>query len=70
MTIEKRLRKIIRQTEQLIRDIDWWNTHRIDAPPIDCESDRVRLSLATRALAALRARRMDECGRLVDELVQ
>jgi hypothetical protein len=48
----KRLLKVIRQTSQVITDIESWNDNRPDAPPIDCEADRVMLAKARAALAA------------------
>ena len=44
----RRLQKIIDETSQLIRDVQWWNDNRLDAEPIDCEVDQMRLRLAKR----------------------
>lgn len=65
----KRLLKIIGEAEQLIRDVEWWNTHRTDAEPLDCESDRIVLSMARRCLKMWDAgERHDESG-AVRELI-
>jgi hypothetical protein len=48
----KRLNKIIRDTKQIITDIEWWNRNRTDAPPIDCEFERVLLAKALKCRAA------------------
>lgn len=48
--------KIVRDCEQLIRDVEWWNRHRTDAPPMDCEPERVLLPVARKCLAAWAAK--------------
>ena len=45
----RRLRNIIRDTSQLIIDIQWWNDNRTEEKPFDCESLQVRLNLAETA---------------------
>lgn len=41
--------------EQFIRDVEWWNKNRTDAPPMDCEPERVAVSVCDQALAAFDA---------------
>lgn len=50
-----RIKRVIRQCEQIIRDIEWWNTHRTDTEPLDCEPERVMLSIARPCLEAMEA---------------
>ena len=47
-----RLRHMVSETEQFIRDVEWWNNHRTDAPPFDCEWERLNLPVFRRLLAA------------------
>lgn len=47
------LERLIRRTKQLIVDIEWWNTHRVDQRPFDCDQDRITIDKATRCLRAL-----------------
>jgi hypothetical protein len=47
----RRLQRIIDETQQLIWDIESWCDNRPDQPPIDCEADRVVLSIAKKAAA-------------------
>lgn len=42
----KGLPKIIADLEQLIRDQEWWNANRLDAPPVDVGRDKVYLAAA------------------------
>lgn len=42
----KRLTKIIRDTRSFIATIEWWNTNRTDAEPMDCEPERLLLAVA------------------------
>lgn len=42
----KRLTKIIRDTRIFIATIEWWNTNRTDAEPMDCEPERLLLAVA------------------------
>jgi hypothetical protein len=51
----RRVRKIARESEQLVRDIRWWNENRRDAPPFDCGADVVRATLARRAIGLIEA---------------
>jgi hypothetical protein len=48
----KRCVRIIRECEQFIRDVEWWNANRTDAPPMDCEPERVLLPVARACRAA------------------
>jgi hypothetical protein len=50
--IIRRLRKIIRESLENIAMIEWWNTNRLDQPPLDCEGDRVVVKLAREAMAS------------------
>lgn len=47
-----RCARIVRECEQMIRDVEWWNRNRLDAPPLDCEPERVLLPVARACLAA------------------
>lgn len=62
------LRGLIRDTEQVIRDVQWWNQHRAEEGPLDCERERVFLSKARGALAAINRGDMAEHSRLVSEM--
>lgn len=50
--IIRNLRKMIRISQENIAIVEWWNTHRTEHPPLDCEPDRIVVSLARRTLAA------------------
>lgn len=45
----ERLAWIIRETSQLITDVESWNENRPEHPPFDCETERVTLSIAQQA---------------------
>ncbi len=47
-----RCARIVRDCEQTIRDVQSWNDNRADAPPMDCEFERVLLPVARACLAA------------------
>jgi hypothetical protein len=49
--IRKRLSKIIRENEQIVRDIEWWNLNRADAPPFDVGGTLVLIKQAKDMLA-------------------
>lgn len=49
--IRDRMAGVIGELEQLVRDIQSLNDYRPDCDPIDCERDRVLLSLARQAAA-------------------
>lgn len=63
-----RLAKVIGETEQLIRDIVWWNNNRLDAEPIDCEIERLAVATGKKALAAFDREDWDEYTRLQTEM--
>ena len=42
----KRINKVIRELEQLIRDQTWWNNHRTEHHPFDIGRDLVLLNKA------------------------
>lgn len=65
----RRLLKIMRDTEALIHDIEWWNRHRADRPPFDCEGDRVLLDKCKKAMAAFEARDMEQFGKMHGEII-
>lgn len=46
-------RRIIAELEQMIRDIEWWNRHRADCDPLDCEGERLLLAEAKKDLECL-----------------
>lgn len=47
----KGLRKIIRDCEQIGRDIEWWNANRLDAAPFDRGGDLCAAKLAKECLS-------------------
>jgi hypothetical protein len=49
--LRKRLEKVIRECEQRIRDIEWWNLNRADAAPFDVGGDKVQVALAKEMLS-------------------
>ncbi len=53
--IMRRLRCIVRELEENISTIEWWNANRTDTRPIDCEGDRVLLAVTRRLLMALKS---------------
>lgn len=64
----KRLEQIIADAEQLVRDVEWWNRNRTDAPPMDCEPERVMLPMARACLASWDPNDTGEFTRRVNEL--
>jgi len=48
----KRLRKVRRECLQIIVDIEYWNTHRTEHPPFDCEPEKVMVAKIDAAIAA------------------
>lgn len=65
----KRLAKIIRETSQMIRDIQYWNTINPQHQPFDCETERVVLNLATQAAELWDADRPKEANAAMDAMV-
>jgi len=63
-TARARCAKIVRECEQFIRDVEWWNANRTDAPPMDCEPERVLLPVARACLAAWDVGDADKAARL------
>ncbi len=47
-----RCARIVRECRQVIIDVEWWNNNRHDAPPMDCEFERVLLPVARACLSA------------------
>lgn len=45
----KRVQKIIDECNQMIIDVHWWNNNRLEEQPLDCEQEKVILSLANNA---------------------
>lgn len=62
------LKKIIADAEQMIRDTNYWNNHRTDAPPFDCGREIVLAEAAKKCLAKVEAgeRCDDEYQRLLE----
>lgn len=52
-SMRRRMLRIISETEQIVRDAEWWNANRPDAPPFDVGGDKVVLAKARECLAAL-----------------
>lgn len=63
-SMRKRLLKIIAECEDYIRTVEWWNTNRTDAPPFDCEPERILLKHSQECLEAMNRREPQECQRL------
>lgn len=51
----KRCRRIIRDSEQLARDKQWWNNHRLDAPPFDLGAELATAAIAKQILEKVEA---------------
>src|SRR5688500_15585248 len=64
----KRCARIVRECEQFIRDIEWWNANRPAAPPLDCEFERVLLPVAREYLAAWDAHDYGLAGVLAERM--
>lgn len=45
------LRKVIAESEQIARDVAWWNKNRTDAAPLDNGGDLAYAALARQCLA-------------------
>ena len=67
--LDKRLRRIVAEYQQIIVDIEWWNEHRTDAPPFDVGNDRLCLRAARHALACLRSDDRDGFNKYWAELI-
>lgn len=48
--LRRTMRKIIAETEQLRRDIEWWNENRTDAAPFDVGGCIIAVKLAKEIL--------------------
>jgi len=66
----KRLLRIIRDCQQIVNDIEWWNDNRLDAEPIDCEIEKVLVHMGTKAVTAYDAGDWDEHARLSREMTE
>ena len=64
----KRLAKMIRKTEQLIRDIEWWNANRTEHPPFDIGRELVFLAKLRECKFAWDRNDIAEGNRLHDQL--
>jgi glucose dehydrogenase len=62
-------RRIIRQCEEMIATVEYWNRNRTDCEPLDCETERVILSVARACLVAIDADDLPEVQRLSDKLL-
>ena len=69
-SMRRRSLKIIRETLQFICDVEWWNANRTDAPPLDCEGERVLLKVAREQLAAADRGDMLEAERLSGRMLE
>lgn len=63
-------RRVIRKIEQLVRDQEWWNKHRGDAPPFDVGRDKATLHFLRKHLKELlkRPKRID--GLFLQRVIQ
>ena len=53
--------RLLKEAEQTIRDIEWWNRHRTEHPPMDAEWFRVQADGLRKCLRAIeRGERIDE----------
>lgn len=68
--LRRRLLKIAKDCRLNIAAARWWNQHRPQFSAIDCEGDRVLLSLARRCLAAIDAGDMQRVASLVRQIGQ
>lgn len=59
---------IIDEVAQMIRDVEWWNNNRLDAPPMDCEPERLLLCLLKKQRAAFAAEDLELQAALKIEL--
>jgi hypothetical protein len=48
----RRLDKLIHETDQIVRDIEYWNGHNLQHPPFDVEPERVMGRMARRCMDA------------------
>jgi hypothetical protein len=64
----QRLQGIADDLVQYIVDVEWFNRHRADAAPFDCEPQRVMLGMARRALAAFDQGKFEDSRRLSAEM--
>ena len=63
------LRKIREDCLQSIRDVQFWNTHRTEHAPMDCESERLIVAKCDEGLAAAARGDGDAYCRIAGELV-
>lgn len=55
LRVLKRLRRLLRETEQLRNDLDWWNENRTEHPPFDCEGEKVAIPMLKEMIALVEA---------------
>ncbi len=63
-----RLLKLVREAQQIVNDIEWWNNNRLDSSPFDCETEKIVVHLGKQALVAYDAGNWDEHARLTSEM--
>ncbi len=68
--VRAKLRRLIREMEQTIRDVEWWNRNRPGEPPLDCEPEQIVLAHARRCLAACNAGLWRDVDRLVTQILE
>lgn len=56
-SLRRFLRKVIRDSAQLVRDLESWNDNRPDAPPFDVGGQLVLIKLAKQMLSLVEAER-------------
>ena len=66
--IRKRLKKLIRDSDQFIVDVEWWNNTRTEHPPFDCEPSKLTLHWARGALDALNRGDRKAMNQFIDNL--
>ena len=67
--ILKSARRILHNTEEQIRIVEWWNNHRLDEAPMDCEGERLLADLTRRHIAALKRDDVEEASALSNAML-
>ncbi len=68
--LRERAIRIRDESEQMVRDVEWWNNNCTDQPPMDCEPERVLARMADDQVAAIDRDDRDEMDRLSKAMVE
>lgn len=68
--IRRQCDKISSDARQFIADVEYWNNHRLDCEPLDCEDMKIVLNLATQCEAARNRGAYEEAERLSGKMVR